>query len=243
MALNTRNIEIEGLPVRYHEAGSRQGAPIIFLHGAVGDALFHWERLMFELEAEYHLLAPDLPGFGETALLPEMTYEALVTWVKQFYVAVGIRDAVLVGNSLGGLIARLLASESSKMVPALILINGGVLPGKPAAIPKLLANVPYVGDWLFETISKGGIKDREALEWLVTDPSNKDILTDKMVQAAADSAPALSAVMRMQIQSPVPQLRVPMVPTLLLWGAQDTFSPVSAGEKVHKSIPGSKFRK
>jgi len=140
------------------------------------------------------------------------------------------------------LFRSLFAAHAPYMVPALILVNGGVLPGKPAGAAKLLAGLPGVNNLVFGFFSRQGVGKREALEWVVTDHTDTDILTDEMVATAAANAPALANVMKMQILSPVPEKRVPTLPTLLLWGTNDTLSPLSAGEKVHQAIPGSLFR-
>jgi pimeloyl-ACP methyl ester carboxylesterase len=236
MALKDKQITVNGVNVRYWEDGPTAAAPVILLHGSVGDAAFHWERLIPEMSHSYRIFAPDLPGFGRTDPLSEMTFDALLAWLESLYEALELRQAVLIGNSVGGLLARLFSAAHPSKVPALVLINGGVLPSKPSGFLQVVAGLPFISDLLFNTMSKQGVGKREALDWVLNDESK---LTDEMVQVAADSAPGLAAVMRMQIVSAVPEERVPIIPTLLLWGVKDTLSPLKAGKRVHKAIAGS----
>jgi pimeloyl-ACP methyl ester carboxylesterase len=243
MSIQTRTTTVNGLNIRYLEGGTTDHAPILFLHGALGDAAFHWNRLLPLLADQYYVVAPDLPGFGDSASLSPLTYEALVGWTNDLMDALDINQAVIVGNSLGGLVGRLFAAHAPHRVPALILINGGVLPGKAAGVAKMLAGLPGISDFVFSIFSRQGVGSRDALDWVVMNHEDTEVLTDQMVEIAAANVPALTSVMKMQVLSPVPEKRVPTLPTLLLWGTNDTLSPVSAGEKVHKAIPGSIFRK
>jgi pimeloyl-ACP methyl ester carboxylesterase len=243
MALQTKTITVDGRRVQYLEAGPAGAAPIIFLHGGVGDAAFHWAQLLPELATSYRLIAPDMPGFGQSDPLPQMTYAALTGWVRGIFQALGFQQAVLVGHSVGGLVARLVAAAYPQDVPALILINGGVLPGKSGGFIRQVARIPVIDGWFFRWLAGQGIGNRAALEWLVVDHTDTERLTDQMVEAAQASVPGLVAVMQMQTLDTLPESRVPMVPTMLLWGVEDTFSPISAGERVHKAIPGSELRR
>ena len=242
MTIQNRTLTVNGRKVRYLEGGTTDTAPIVFLHGGLGDAAFHWSRVLPLLEEQYYVVAPDLPGFGESDPIPNMTYAGLVDWVAAFLTAIDIQQAVVVGNSLGGLVGRLFAADTPHRVPALILINGGVLPGKAAGLVKAIAGIPGISNVLFGILSRQGVSSREAMDWVVGDNTNTDILTDEMIATSIANAPALAAVMKMQVLSPIPEQRIPILPTLLLWGANDTLSPLSAGEKVHKAIPGSILR-
>lgn len=241
MGLTEHDITINGVNVHYLEAGSGNARPVILLHGGVGDAHFHWPNLMNEMRFDYHLFAPDLPGFGASAALPQMTYTALIAWLQAFYQHLELEQAVLVGNSFGGLLARLYAAAYPQDVPALILINGGSLPPKPAPLAKVLASIPGVNRLFFGAFSRQGVTSREALEWVLMRYQDDTVLTDEMIERAKASASGLATLMQMQVNSTLPEERVPRIPTLLLWGEQDTFSPVKVGKNVNKAIPGSQI--
>jgi pimeloyl-ACP methyl ester carboxylesterase len=69
-------IAVEGRPCRYWVAGPDNGRPLLLLHGGLGDAALHWGRALPDLARDFHVLAPDLPGFGASAPLPEPSYAA-----------------------------------------------------------------------------------------------------------------------------------------------------------------------
>lgn len=241
MALQSKTIDINGQPVAYWENGHPQADPILLLHGSMGDAAFHWQALMRELAMTHRVIAPDLPAFGNTPALPELTYDALLTWLGAFIHTLSLSPVTLAGTSFGGLIARLYAAAYPDEMEALVLINGGVLPSKPTPAAKFLAGVPLVNRAIFRNFATQGIGSREKLAWVVNDPADTEILTDEMVQSAADSVPALAEIMRAQVLQPVPPARIPSAPTLLLWGANDDFSPVKAARRVQNAIPDAKL--
>lgn len=260
--MQTKTITINNRSVRYIDAGDPTARPVILLHGNVGDADFHWQHLIPELADEYHIIAPDLPDYGQSAALPQNTFAAWVAWLEGFYAALDFGGAVLVGASVGALVARLYAAAHPTHVPALVLINGGGLPPKSPAMTKVLASLPLVNNLIFGGASRQMVASREALQWMVqhpkpppppnpdtkedddTHPQRYDIpdpITEAMVETAQASAPALARLMRTQVLSPVPEKRTPRIPTLVLWGDQDTIAPISTGKRIHKAIPGSVF--
>ncbi len=64
MAVEKRDVEVEGLPIRYLTAGS--GPPLLLLHGA-GDNSLDWQWVMPDLAATHRVYAPDLPGSPDSA--------------------------------------------------------------------------------------------------------------------------------------------------------------------------------
>ncbi len=119
------NIEIDGLPVRYLSAG--EGPPLLLLHGAGNNSL-DWRWVMPALAATHRVYAPDLPGSPDSAS-PAADYSPalLERFAAAFLAALGIERAVMVGNSLGGLIALRVALSEPARVTALVLVDGAGL--------------------------------------------------------------------------------------------------------------------
>lgn len=95
--------------VSYERRGS--GEPMVLLHG-VGHHWQAWEPVLSVLSASYDVIAPDLPGFGESPALPDdhsYGLDSVVPLLGDFLTALDIDRAHLVGNSLGGLLALELA--------------------------------------------------------------------------------------------------------------------------------------
>src|SRR5258708_489187 len=121
MTISEKMIDVEGSPVHYFESGAGNGRTLILLSGGIGDARTDWSSVIEPLAEEYHVFAPDLPGFSGSAALPEMSFDGLLHWLKALLDAFQQSEAVLVGHSLGAPLARLFASAEPAYVPAPIL--------------------------------------------------------------------------------------------------------------------------
>ncbi len=121
-----RRINVGGLTTRYFRAGN-DGLPLVLLHGDSASAL-DWSWVLPTLGATHRVYAPDFPGFGESAK-PSLEYspEFLRQFLVDFIDALGIERAVLVGNSLGGLVSLRFALSRPEQVAALVLVDSSGL--------------------------------------------------------------------------------------------------------------------
>jgi len=227
-------VQVDGLKVHYWEAGDPQGKALLLVHGGIGDAALHWDAVMPMLGENFRVLAPDLPGYGGSDSLPVMRTDVVLHWLKAFLDVMRVEQAVIVGNAFGGLIARLFAASSPQYVPAVILVNGGGVPDLPALL-KLVQRIPALRTLVFSQFGKmatgkGMLKRMIHLE---------TVLTDSFFQQAQLAAPAFAAMMQMLVSSGIPSTQTPLVPTLILWGVNDTFTPLHEGAAVKASIPGA----
>ena len=129
MLAEEQRTEVEGLPTRYLSAGTT-GPPLVLLHG-VGDNAFDWHWVMPALASTHRVYAPDLPGSGGSAKPLDTDYDyspAFFTrFVAAFLDALEIDRAVVVGNSLGGLVGLRLALAEPERVTALGLVSSAGL--------------------------------------------------------------------------------------------------------------------
>ncbi len=125
VAVEERNIEVDGLPIRYVTAGT--GPPLVLLHGA-GDNALDWRWVMPDLATAHRVYAPDLPG-SPNSVRPFANYSPAFfeRFVAGFLDALGIERAAMVGNSLGGLVALRLAFSEPARVTALVLVDSAGL--------------------------------------------------------------------------------------------------------------------
>src|SRR5271167_2116314 len=98
-----------------------EGPPIVFLHGFGAD-LNGWRPVHRLLAKTRPALAIDLPGHGLTPLSKDASFEALVEAARAALVAEGVGAAHLVGHSLGGAVAAVLAQDSGVKALSLMLI-------------------------------------------------------------------------------------------------------------------------
>ena len=105
------------------------GPPLVLLHGASG-SWTHWIRNVLPLAARFRVLAPDMPGFGDSDTPPEPhTADGLADLV-----VAGLDDILpapatldLAGFSFGGIIGGLVAARLGRRVPRLVLLGSGGL--------------------------------------------------------------------------------------------------------------------
>ncbi|HEX9957522.1 MAG TPA: alpha/beta fold hydrolase [Fibrella sp.] len=113
------------------------GPTVVFLH-YYGGSIRSWDAVLAQLAPDFHCLAIDLPGFGDSAALSDhQTVDEMADAVAAVIVAqVGSRPFVLVGHSMGGKIALAIAAGTSSSRPPAAL-QGLVLlaPSPPGAEP------------------------------------------------------------------------------------------------------------
>lgn len=108
---------------RYLQAG-HQGPLVVLVHGFTGSKE-NWLPLMRELGDRYRLIAPDLPGWGESERRDGEDYgpSAQAGRLAAFLAALPEKPALLVGHSMGGQIVGLLAVERPELAPRLVLMS------------------------------------------------------------------------------------------------------------------------
>lgn len=226
-----QNIRINCTRVRVLDLGSRKMPAVLLVHG-LGGAIESWSSNVDYLARRAHVVALDLPGFGESDK-PRIRYtvayyrDFLASFIKQL----GISSASVVGASLGGQIAAELAIARPRLVDKLVLISpAGALPRSFKASPALKRYVRVtsarsaaeVRKALFAVDNKpvAGSYARTVFERF-SKPGAKEAFLSALKESA--SAPRLG-----------PRLAKIRSPTLLLWGMQDTMIPAKFAEPFMK---------
>src|ERR1700680_2523628 len=128
-----KTVDLDG-PVHYIDFGG-EGNPLVMVHGLGGSAL-NWAAVGPELSKQYHAVAIDLAGFGQTPLFRRSaTLGANANLVHRFAEQVFGDPVILIGNSMGGHIGILEAGDHPASVRALILVDPAV-PGLRAIRPQ-----------------------------------------------------------------------------------------------------------
>lgn len=130
------NAERSASGLRYHSVvtgeetwhyleGGQQDAPVLLLiHGFGGDK-DNWTRFARSLTEDYRVIAPDLPGFGESAWYPDWDYSPLPQRERlhEFVQALTLHQFHVAGNSMGGHLAALYTHHYPQGVISLALLN------------------------------------------------------------------------------------------------------------------------
>ncbi|MGQ9887164.1 MAG: alpha/beta fold hydrolase [Aggregatilineales bacterium] len=110
MTIEEKKLKLAGSTVSLLQGGASDCAALLLLHGAVGGAKLCWGPALPALAETHRVIAPDLPGFGDSAALPDMRTQTLLDWLERLLDALQIGQTAIVGSSLGALLARLFAA-------------------------------------------------------------------------------------------------------------------------------------
>jgi len=233
--------------VYVERAGPRDaGPPVVLLHG-FGASSYAWRAVMPPLAEHRRVLAPDLYGFGYTERPQDL---ASYTRTGQVGLVLGLLDALdhptahLVGHSYGGSLAVTLAARHPERVQSLVLIDAAH-PSYPQRRRYRLAAFP---PWSFFFIRFLGLRRgfvEKALERTYYDP---EMVTPERVTAYRQRlrvegvARAYRGLTAPQ-PDPGPEVDVDQVrvPTLALWGAEDSLIPVEDAREITSRMPYATF--
>jgi pimeloyl-ACP methyl ester carboxylesterase len=212
------------------EAGS--GPAILFLHG-LGDQAGTWSKIAPAFLADHRVVLVDLPGHGDSAPAsgPLTMASELAGAERALQRAAADGPAFVVGNSLGGWLATLLAARHPGEVARLVLVDGGPLRGEPGG-PSLQPQDRREAARLM-----GMLRDASApqLPGFVLDDVVRRSANGPIARLAAD-LPGLEA--HLLDAAAVAAVRTP---TDLLWGASDRLVPPAYAERLAAALPASRL--
>jgi pimeloyl-ACP methyl ester carboxylesterase len=244
-----RDVTARGIRTRVLQAGEPTAPAVLLVHG------FHASHRTFEdlvpaLADAFHVLVPDLPGFGASekpnparyAYGVETYAEALADLIAAF--AVG--RASVVGHGMGAAIALTLAAEHPELVQRLILEDALCYPAPSPLMSRLLL-FPIVGTLVFKQLY-----GRNLFRAYYRDFVYKKGFTIPMERVdwhydAFNSPPAREsayAVLRatLDTRAIVARLTRVVAPTLVTWGRHDRLYPVGGAHRLVRTIPNARLQ-
>ena len=232
--MELKTLKTNRVPVRYYEGGT--GKPLVFLHGAGG--FIPTDTFLDKLSAKYHVYAPLLPGYGDSEECPTLRDMLDFTLHTLDVVeALGLKDPVLVGHSMGGMIAAEMASIAHNDFTRLGLIASAGLWMDQHPIPDLFAMLPYeMPPYLFHDV-EAGTKLMTAGVAL----DNPEWLKAFLVQNARQMGMAGKILFPIPERGLSERLYRIKAKTLIVWGASDKLIPLIYGEAFKKAIKGAQL--
>lgn len=219
-------IEIDGVRLHYRKSGS--GAPLILMHGwgCTMDTVASIERVAAESHTVYNI---DFPGFGASDEPGDVWgVERYTQLVEEFARRMGIERPVLVGHSFGGRVGILMASRNA--VDKLILVDAaGVKPRRSMR-------------YYFKVYSFKLLKTlcRMCMSRKAADAAIEKWRRRKASADYASASPRMRAILSRVVNEDLchvmPQISAP---TLLVWGENDTATPIGDARRMNSLIPGS----
>ncbi len=232
--MELKTIETPHVPVRYLHGGS--GKPLLFLHGAGGVTAA--DPFVNALAEHYEVFAPMLPGYGdseECAELRDMLDITLHYW--DVAAALKLKKPIIVGHSMGGMIAAEMAAIAPNDVAKLGLICPAGLWMDDYPIVDLFATMPYeMPALLFHDVAAGTAMLTSGLN--VDDPK---FLQTYLVNNARQLG------MAGRILFPIPDRGLSnrmyriKAKTQIIWGDGDKLIPPVYARKFKEGIKGAKL--
>ncbi len=221
---------IDGIKINYEIKGS--GDPVLLLHGW-GSNLTLFNGITNIILKKYTAIALDLPGFGLSEEPKEpWSVDNYVDFVLKFIDFLDLKNIILLGHSFGCRIIIKMMSRNGLLfsVPKIILTGGaGIKPKKTVKQKVKLAAYKITKGVLSSAPVKKAFP--EALENLRKKNGSADY---------NNATPTMRATLVRVVNEDLTHL-LPNIssPTLLIWGKNDTATPLSDGELMEKLIPGS----
>lgn len=238
--LKKRKLYVGEHTIRYLEGGN--GETIILLHGFAGNK-DTWTRFAKSLTPDFHILAFDLPGYGESSALKQGPHNIAdqAAFLNRITNVMKLGSFHLAGSSMGGAIAARYAADYQNKVSSLALINSaGIMADKKSDFTLRLEKgdnpifIENTGDFdemlsfLYKTQPKipSGFK-----AWLVGQSKARrpfeKMAMQKIIEEKYSMIPDLKAIADHQIK------------TFIIWGNKDRVIHISTLEILAKELPGS----
>ncbi|ARU54392.1 MAG: alpha/beta fold hydrolase [Pseudomonadales bacterium] len=240
--LRTHHCMVDNRKLVWLQGGNPEGEPVLLLHG-FGSCKENWVPLLPFLMRHYQLFVPDLPGWGQSHFCAEKVYgfdqqvERLDAWGKQVLPG----PVHIVGSSMGGGIAALLAARHPELTKTLTLMNAagvagndftpferGLTQGRNSLIAH---NVKGVLDLLGTTMAN------PALPLIMTPFACWDLVSRRHVNqhmfrqllqyTPCETRPSVSEI---------------KAPTLILWGDKDNVIHITCSDTYKALIPHAKTK-
>ena len=238
-----RSVRVDGRDWPYLAGGDPAKPTLLLVHGFGGDK-DNWSMIAPYLTRDYHVIAPDLPGFGENERNPDLPYDiaAQTRRLKDFADALGLDRPHVGGNSMGGWIALRYAIDYPDALAGLILLNNaGVLGANESELQKLAANEDY------NPLVLTGLEDVDRLMAMVAHrpariPSRLKPVFFADALRYRDQLDRIFWVIAVEgrDQPLNDRLRDVRAPTLIVWGRHDRLIDVSCVPVLEAGIAGSR---
>jgi 2-hydroxy-6-oxonona-2,4-dienedioate hydrolase len=243
-ASTSRYATVNGMKIHYNEAG--EGETLIMLHGS-GAGASGWSNFSRNfgafVDAGYRVILLDCPGFAKSqALVSDVPRFLLNAQVTQGLMDVlGIQQAHLIGNSMGGGSALAFALTYPERLGRMVLMGSGGVGATSLFSPLPLEGIKL----MFQVYKDPSVANlRKMLDVFVYDPS---ALTDELVQSRYDNIMQQRehlanfvqsmALAPMQLTDYSARLGEIKTPTLVTWGRDDRFVPLDWGLKLVWGLP------
>lgn len=228
------NLNLNGLDINYDLRGQQnKDMPLVVLLHGWGANITLFDNLMNVVSQKYPVLALDMPGFGKSQEMTEPWDVGQYTdFVIKFIAGFQYKNVILLGHSFGGrvIIKMLTQREIPFSVDKIIMVDTAGIKPKKTLKQKARQRVFKIGKWFYnlglvKKISPNGLKN-----W------RKKFGSSDYNDASKIMKTTLVKVVNEDLTDFLPKIKAD---ALLIWGENDTATPLSDGQLMEKLIPNS----
>jgi abhydrolase domain-containing protein 6 len=236
-ASQEKSVTVFGAKINYIEAGDPANPKVILLHG-LGGSILNWATNTAQIAQSHHVIALDQVGFGKSDK-PALKYRVgtYADFLDKFMAELKIEKASLVGNSMGGWVAGLMAIKYPNRVEKIVLADAaGIMP----------ANISEAQIHQLNNSTRDEIRANMKLIFANPMLQNNEALVDQFMTArviAGDGGTIHSLIESIMRREDFLNDRLGEIkkPTLIIWGKQDGLLPVGDAYTFNKGIAGSEL--
>lgn len=222
------NVNIDGLNINYTDTGS--GTPVLLLHGW-GSSNEVYRGIINTLSSRCRLVAPDFPGCGGSDTMTEpWDLDRYCEFVLKFMKAVNLENPIMMGHSHGGRVTLYMTAKGMVTPEKIVLLDAaGLIPkkslkqkfrAKSFKVIKALLTLPVIKRF------SGGLLDKARRHYGSADYNAAPEVLRK----------TLVSLVNTDIRELLPNIKCP---SLLIWGENDTATPLEDAKIIEKLIPDS----
>lgn len=245
--IHFNDVLLRGVRVRYGEIG--EGPPLVLVHGFLVSHK-EWLPMVPLLAKQFHLIVPDLPGFGASEKRGgdgyAYTREAFAETVADLMSAVGVARAHVCGHSMGGGIALSLAADRPELVDRLCVIDS-MSYEFDTPLKGRLPQLPFLGPIIFKKLyGRALLRDYFKNDVWSGHPGidlrQVDSYFDDFDPREARDAAYTCLMRTLDVKSLGPKIPRVRAKTLVVWGDDDRIIPLALGRRLAHEIPGARLR-
>jgi pimeloyl-ACP methyl ester carboxylesterase len=251
MTFERQELQLHGERMSYRTAGS--GPALLLLHG-IANSSDTWSAVAPLLSRSFTVIAPDLLGHGESAA-PRGDYSlgAHASGARDIVTALGHERVTVVGHSLGGGVAMQFAYQFPERTERLVLVSSGglgrevhlllraaSLPGADYVLPALtLQRLVGLGREVGGLLARVGLRPASDVAVLARGFAELDSAGSRRAflhtlrSVVEPGGQRVSAGQRLALAA--------RLPSLIVWGEDDSIIPVDHGVAAHEAMPGSRL--
>jgi len=228
-------IEVDGNNIRYLEAGHSKST-LVLIHG-LGASAERWNYAIPFLAKDYHLIIPDLIGFGYSDKpIADYTPEFFADFLKKFLDVKSIEKPNIIGSSLGGQVSAEYAATNTNIEKLILVSPAGVMKQSTPALDAYIMAALYPNEEnaknAFEMMEGSGID------------ADKKIVNDFVERMKLPNAKMAFMSTRLGLKNAEiisKRLHTISVPTLIIWGANDPVIPIQNADGFVSFIKDCRF--